>query len=110
MPSEPFEKRAHLLKREAEEALKYPAKFAALLSETHKAQTRGNPRLQIRISGPTLEVLETVKALRKIHPPKSIGLSKNFSDMSDRTSEMTGDTLRAYMNYTAKKHTQGPGA
>jgi len=94
----PFEQRAHVLKAEALEALEKPEEFAARLKAAHPRPAKGKPRLQIRISGPALDVLKTAAALKAARPPKSIGIAKNHADKKTR-EEITGDALRIYMNY-----------
>lgn len=94
----PFEDRTHYLKAEALEALDRPAEAAATLAATHTARMP-DARLQIRITGPAREALETARALRDATGARSVGINKNAADKHNRAGALTGDTLRIYLNY-----------
>ena len=97
--TKPFTDRAHILKAEAAAALDNPQEFARRLKTTHPAAPAEAARLQVRISGPTRAALDTAREAIRRARPQSIGMNKNAADRCDRAGEITGDTIRIYLNY-----------
>lgn len=94
-----FKDRAHILKAETRAALEHPEEFADQLRRTHPAKPTRAPRLQVRISGPTVDALETARQIDTARPARSIGMNKNHADPKDRAGTLTGETVRIYLNY-----------
>lgn len=95
----PFEARAHLLKSETAEALARPREFAERLKQAHPARPEKTPKMQIRISGPTVEALETASRIASTTGPRTVTVTKNHADKRNREGALTGASVRIYLNY-----------
>ena len=95
--SAPFEKRAHITRDETARALEAPEEFAEMLRQAHPTPARGKPRLIIQITGPTVDVIQTVRDIRDRMRPRAISLKKNKTEKN--SEKLTGETIRAFIGF-----------